>query len=149
MTGSRAINEIIVGHRHRRDLGDVDGLARSIEQIGLLHPVVVRSDGTLVAGGRRLAACRQLGCSEIPTTVVDLDEIAKGEFAANLPRMLFVRTFCQLRSTRFDAHWNQQSGRQRKRDKELVTTYGKLSRKLANSERATKSVPSPAFQDVR
>jgi ParB family chromosome partitioning protein len=85
----KAIKDIIVGDRHRRDLGDVDSLARSIDQIGLLHPVVVRSDGTLVAGERRLAACQQLGWTEIPATIVDLDEIAKGEFAENAIRKDF------------------------------------------------------------
>ena len=50
------VNEIQIGKRHRRDLGDIDGLARSIGDLGLLHPVVVRPDGKLIAGERRLAA---------------------------------------------------------------------------------------------
>ena len=36
------IDDITVGERHRRDLGDIDGLARSIAEIGLLHFPVVR-----------------------------------------------------------------------------------------------------------
>ena len=51
------VNKIRIGKRHRRDLGDIDGLARSIGDLGLLHPVVVRPDGKLIAGERRLAAC--------------------------------------------------------------------------------------------
>ena len=31
--------------RHRKDLGDIRSLARSIQEIGLLHPVVIRPDG--------------------------------------------------------------------------------------------------------
>ena len=40
----RRIDEIIVGERHRRDLGDVASLAKGIEEIGLLHPIVVRPE---------------------------------------------------------------------------------------------------------
>jgi hypothetical protein len=29
--------------------------------LGLLHPVVIRHDGALIAGERRLAACKELG----------------------------------------------------------------------------------------
>jgi len=36
------IADIRIGERHRKDMGDIEGLARSIDEIGLLHPVVVR-----------------------------------------------------------------------------------------------------------
>jgi N6-adenosine-specific RNA methylase IME4 len=85
-----AINTIKIGHRHRRDLGDIDGLARSIKDIGeLMHPIVIRSDGTLIAGERRLAACKQLGWTDIPVTVIDLDSVVRGEFAENIHRKDF------------------------------------------------------------
>ncbi len=64
-----AVEDIHVGERDRSDLGDVQELADSIASVGLLHPVVVTSDGTLVAGGRRLAAVELLGWSEVPVTV--------------------------------------------------------------------------------
>jgi hypothetical protein len=54
---TRRIDEIVIGELHRRDLGDIDGLAASIAELRLLHPVVVRPDGRLIAGERRLAAC--------------------------------------------------------------------------------------------
>jgi ParB/Sulfiredoxin domain len=53
-----AISEIRIGNRYRRDLGDVSGLADSIAELGLLHPIVIRADGRLVVGERRLAACK-------------------------------------------------------------------------------------------
>ncbi len=62
------INEITVRNRHRKNLGDVESLAASIKQVGLLHPIVVRSDGRLIAGGRRLAACKRLGWQSVPVT---------------------------------------------------------------------------------
>jgi ParB family chromosome partitioning protein len=84
------IKDVVVGTRHRRDLGNIAELARSIEEVGLLHPVVLRPDGTLIAGARRLAACKHLGWQEIPVTVVHIDRIARGEFAENVHRKNFL-----------------------------------------------------------
>ena len=80
------IADIRIGERHRKDMGDIEGLARSIDEIGLLHPVVVRPDGTLVAGERRIKACLLLGWQDIPVTVIDLDAIVRGECDENQKR---------------------------------------------------------------
>jgi N6-adenosine-specific RNA methylase IME4 len=77
------IAAIKVGVRHRRDLGDIDGLAASIAKEGLLHWVVVTPDGELIAGERRLAACQRLGWDDVPVNVIPLKEIVRGEFAEN------------------------------------------------------------------
>jgi hypothetical protein len=69
----RPIDSIRVGRRHRRDFGDIDQLADSIEDIGLLHPITVNEDGLLLAGARRLAACKRLGWKQIPVNVVRCD----------------------------------------------------------------------------
>jgi ParB family chromosome partitioning protein len=53
--GTMAIADIHVGERHRRDMGDIDGLAANIAELGLLHPVVVTSDGMLVVALRDVA----------------------------------------------------------------------------------------------
>jgi hypothetical protein len=50
--GALKIEHIVVGNRHRRELGDIGRLAASIAAIGLLHPIVVTPDGTLIAGQR-------------------------------------------------------------------------------------------------
>jgi hypothetical protein len=84
------ITDVIVGERYRRDLGDIDELARSIEEVGLLHPIVIRPDGTLIAGKRRLEAGKALGWQSIPVNVVDLAEIVRGEFAENAYRKGFL-----------------------------------------------------------
>lgn len=63
------IDAILVGTRHRTDMGDIDGLANSIQQSGLLNPVTVTVDGRLVAGARRLLACRQLDMTTVAVTV--------------------------------------------------------------------------------
>jgi len=85
----RLISDIKIGDRHRRDLGDIDALAASIGEVGLLHPVVVRSDGVLIAGERRLAACKLLGWTDVSVNVVDIEKIALGEYAENVERKDF------------------------------------------------------------
>lgn len=64
-----AINDIIVGDRYRKDLGDVEPLKQSIAELGLLHPVVIDGERRLLVGGRRLEACKQLGMLTIPAVV--------------------------------------------------------------------------------
>src|SRR5262249_60596321 len=83
------ISDIVVGTRHRKDMGDVAGLAASIKELGLLHPIVVRPAGVLVAGERRLRAAKLLGWATIPVSVVDLEAVARGEFAENAVRKDF------------------------------------------------------------
>ena len=61
----RSIESIRIGSRHRTDLGDIDALAASIERQGLLQPITVTPDGTLICGARRLAALRQLGVRKL------------------------------------------------------------------------------------
>jgi N6-adenosine-specific RNA methylase IME4 len=85
-----AINKIKVRGRFRKNLGDIHSLAASIEELGLLHPIVVRPDGRLIAGERRLAACKKLGWKSVPVTFVDLQQVIRGEFAENAYRKDFL-----------------------------------------------------------
>lgn len=80
------IDRIQIGFRYRKDLGDLRSLADSISEVGLLHPVVVTPEGRLIAGQRRLAACRILGWDDVPVTVVDLYQAARGEAHENFVR---------------------------------------------------------------
>lgn len=58
---ARTVDSIVIGFRHRQDLGDIDALMRSIEQHGLLQPITITPDGVLVCGRRRLEAVKRLG----------------------------------------------------------------------------------------
>ena len=61
----------------RTDLGSLEELAASIKEKGLLQPIVVRPvDGRfeIIAGNRRLEACKRLGMRSIPCHVADLDD---------------------------------------------------------------------------
>lgn len=67
----------VVG-RHRKDLGDLGKLANSIEDVGLLNPITLTRDSRLVAGQRRLEACRLIGWDTVPVRFVDsLDDAAR------------------------------------------------------------------------
>ena len=73
MSDTLRIADIRVGQRHRREMGDITALAASIQDVGLLHPVVVSDAGLLLAGERRLRACKSLGWEMIPVTVIRME----------------------------------------------------------------------------
>lgn len=57
-------------------MGDIDRLSQSISIVGLLHPIVVKSNRDLIAGARRIAAVTKLGWSEVPVTIADnIDDV--------------------------------------------------------------------------
>ncbi len=61
----------------RKDVVDIESLAQSIKQKGLLQPLIVRPivDGfEVVAGHRRLQACQMLGHREIACIIKELDD---------------------------------------------------------------------------
>lgn len=58
--------DIKVGERFRQDYGDVEELAESIKEFGLLQPIVIDDDNNLCAGGRRLNAVKVLGWEDVP-----------------------------------------------------------------------------------
>lgn len=57
--------------RHRKDLGNITALAKSIDQLGLIHPIIITPDMRIIAGERRLNACQALGWAYITAHVVD------------------------------------------------------------------------------
>ena len=52
---------------------NVEELARSIAAVGLMNPITVTQDNTLIAGLHRLEAAKLLGWTEIECTVSDAD----------------------------------------------------------------------------
>jgi ParB/RepB/Spo0J family partition protein len=58
--------------RQRREIKGIDDLSDSIQRLGLINPILVRrEDLALVAGERRLSACRALGWTHIPCQYED------------------------------------------------------------------------------
>ena len=66
-----SIDSIDRSGRYRKDIGELFSLVKSIEKIGLLHPIVITKDKKLVAGDRRIAAYERLGRTEIEAIIVD------------------------------------------------------------------------------
>jgi ParB-like chromosome segregation protein Spo0J len=72
------IHTIRIVDRHRRDVGDLQALADSIIDVGLINPVTLTRDLRLVAGQRRMEACRLIGMDTVPVRFVDnLNDAAK------------------------------------------------------------------------
>lgn len=86
------ISEIKIGKRFREDMGDIDGLSKSIEKFGLFHPVVVNENNGLICGARRIKAFQCLGRKDIPTTKINLNDIVRGEKHENEDRIPFTPT---------------------------------------------------------
>lgn len=63
------LGNIVEGTRARKTYRRIEQLAASIEAVGLLQPIVVRADKTLVCGGRRLRACAHLGWTTAPVRI--------------------------------------------------------------------------------
>ena len=85
-----SISMIKVGTRYRKDLGDLKDLIESIQRVGLLHPIVLKPDHSLIAGQRRLEACRSLGWELIPARIVDLKDPIIAEHDENIVRKPFL-----------------------------------------------------------
>lgn len=66
----------------RKNIDDVTDLAASIKTNGLLTPLSVVPNGSryrVIAGHRRLAACKQAGTGAVPCFVLDLDPLQQLE----------------------------------------------------------------------
>ena len=66
-------NIIINPGRRDTQQRNVEELARSIAAVGLMNPITVTQDNTLIAGLHRLEAVKLLGWTEIECTVSDAD----------------------------------------------------------------------------
>ena len=90
-----AIDKIKVDEnkRIRKEIGDLQALEDSIKKVGLLNPLVIDETGSLIAGYRRLSACKNLGMTEVEVNIVDLagDRIGRleVELAENFHRKDF------------------------------------------------------------
>jgi ParB family chromosome partitioning protein len=110
----------------REDMGSVTELAASISENGLLEPLVVRPvDGRfeVVAGSRRLAACKLAGVRKVLCHVIELDD--KQAFEVALTENVQRRTLNPVDEARAFQRY--------------VTTYGyggesELARRIGKSQ---------------
>jgi len=72
------LNDIKIEERKRQlDRNKAAALAESIQLIGLLNPITITEDNTLVSGRHRLEAYAMLGIEEIETRAVTLNQITQ------------------------------------------------------------------------
>lgn len=90
------MDAIVVAGRIRKDNGELDKLAGSISERGLINPITVMENAderyTLIAGYRRMEACRMLGFTSMRATVLTplaADEALMLEIAENEQRKEF------------------------------------------------------------
>ena len=70
------INKIIVNDRIRKDFGNIEELAEDIRVNGLINPPTVNKSYVLLAGERRLRACKLLGWAQIEVHMLDTKDEA-------------------------------------------------------------------------
>jgi ParB/RepB/Spo0J family partition protein len=84
------IHDIKVENRQRLDLGDINSLAASLAQYGLIQPIVINQERRLIAGGRRLAAAKHLAWETISVVyreTLSQDELHILELEENIKRL--------------------------------------------------------------
>ena len=64
--GAVRTSDIKEGTRARKTYKNVEKLAESIKEHGLIQPILLSNEMVLIAGGRRLRAIKHLGWEEIP-----------------------------------------------------------------------------------
>jgi ParB-like chromosome segregation protein Spo0J len=130
------IAAIRVSRRRRRDFGDLNSLAGSIADLGLLQPLVVTPDHRLVAGERRLRAVRQFGWETVAVHVVhgldDALRLLQAECDENTQRLAFATSEAVALGRRLENSnkWRPDSG-SRKAAAVAASSRGEGGRKPA------------------
>lgn len=73
----RRLNDLKANNPYLRLGTDVTELEKSIQTLGLIAPLVISPDNTILAGARRYQALLNLGYTEAPVMVVDKNELEK------------------------------------------------------------------------
>ncbi len=74
---TRKIADVQLNNDYLRTDTDVSALKKSLESVGLIHPVTINPDNELLAGARRFQAASELGWEEIPVHIVDRDALVQ------------------------------------------------------------------------
>jgi ParB family transcriptional regulator, chromosome partitioning protein len=65
------LGDIKIKKRIRKELGNLEPLMKSMQDYGLMNPVVVNGRLELIAGHRRLESARRLGWENIEATMME------------------------------------------------------------------------------
>lgn len=77
------VESIKIGNRFRQDHGDLDALAASIKEVGLLQPIGVDRERNLIFGHRRLLAHQRLGRETIQARIIEVSSLLQAEHDEN------------------------------------------------------------------
>lgn len=82
---------IVKKNRYRKDFGDIEALARSIDITGLFTPIVINDKNELIAGERRFKAHQFLKRETIRAVISDANEVESKiiEISENMDRKNF------------------------------------------------------------
>lgn len=91
-----ALKDIIVPERFRKDFGDMESFVETIKEKGILQPITLSSNLTLLAGGRRFKGATLAGLDKIPALIrkVEIDQLdyLEVELMENVERKDFTWT---------------------------------------------------------
>jgi len=131
-------------HRLRFSEGELEGMARSIKEHGIIQPLLVRKDDNgyeLVTGERRLRAAKKAGLNQVPVivkTITDTDllemSIVENVQREDLNPMEEAEAYYQL-ITKFDLTQDQAAARVGK-SRSAVTNFLRL-RQLSEQIKAS------------
>lgn len=122
------ISLIKIGERYRKDFGDIDSLAKSIDELGLLQPIGIDSNYRLVFGERRLRAYQLLGRETIPARTVHISSLLKGELTENEFRKDFTPSERVAIGEAIEAELGNRVGNPNFRDITIVENFPQLDK---------------------
>lgn len=86
------LDDITLDDRYRKDMGNIEDLAQSIKEKGILQPITLDTNLHLLAGGRRFAAAQILELKEIPALIREIEgdiDAREIELVENIHRKQF------------------------------------------------------------
>ncbi len=130
---TRKASQIKLGRRHRKDFGNLAELARSIDDVGLLHAIVIDKRNKLIAGERRLRAWPMTKFHKlpIPVRVVDLDRIVAGEWHENAIRKDFTPSEAVAIKHELEPRLKREAAARKKSGRKIDDEKGRAADKAA------------------
>lgn len=139
-----ATKEIDVGTRYREEMGDLSDLVESIKAKGLIQPITITPDNTLLTGARRLKAVEMAGLDTIQAIVRETEDeldFREIELFENVHRKdLSWHERALLESEIFELKREKEGWSQREAAEAMQQSVGGLNRHLQLA-RAVKAMP--------
>lgn len=79
--------------RIRKEIGNLEPLQESIAAVGLINPLLIDERDNLVAGYRRLCACRNLGWQEVEVKIIEFGGDELGILDVEIAENFFRKDF--------------------------------------------------------